>query len=134
MKFISIILLFVIFSIVGTSVYAQGRHSTVSVKVHTEKTVPRAGFKIKFVEMVEDSRCPTGTTCVWAGNAKVKIEVRGRKNGSKTFELNSTTAPTVVSYGGYDIKLSGLTPKPATNVRINPSGYVATFDVSRSGK
>lgn len=114
---------------------AHGRKTGVSIQVHKEKSVPGAGFKIKFVEMVEDSRCPTGTTCVWAGNAKVKIEVRGRRGGTRSFELNSTTQPTVASYAGYEIKLTSLTPRPAINVRINPDKYFATFEVTKkSGK
>jgi hypothetical protein len=81
--------------------------------------------------MVEDSRCPEGTTCVWAGNAKVKIEVRKGRSGAKTYEINSTTQPNVVEYAGYQIRLTGLTPHPAVNVRINPDKYLATFEVTK---
>jgi len=132
MRVISLILIFTIFTVFGTSIVAHNRSSVVNVKVHTEKDVPSAGFKIKFVEMVEDSRCPVDVNCVWAGNAKVKIEVRRGRGLSKTFELNSTTAPNVVKYNGYDIKLTALTPKPRTNARINPDGYVATFEITRT--
>jgi len=131
MRSILTILLFAIFTMLAASVEARPGRSLVSVQLHKEKSVPGAGFKIKFVEMVEDSRCPTGTTCIWAGNAKVKIEVRGGRDGTKTFELNSTTQPTVVNYAGYDIKLMSLTPKPAANVRIDPDKYLASFEVAR---
>jgi hypothetical protein len=134
MKPILIILLFAVFTILTVSVDARPGRSNIAVQVHKEKSVPGAGFKIKFVEMVEDSRCPTGTTCIWAGNAKVKIEVRGGRGGAKTFELNSATQPTVVNYAGYDIKLIGLTPKPAVNVRIDPDKYVASFEAVKKGK
>lgn len=131
MKSITTILLIAIFTLSGISVEARGKKGMVSVQVHSEKSVPGAGFKIKFVEMVEDSRCPEGTNCVWAGNAKVKIEVRGGRGGSKSYEINSSTQPTVINYAGYEIKLTGLTPKPAANVRINPDKYLATFEVSK---
>ena len=130
-KGITTILLIAIFTMFGISAEAKGKKPSVSVLVHQEKTVPGAGFKIKFVEMVEDSRCPEGTNCVWAGNAKLKIEVRKGRGAAKTYEINSTTQPTLVEYAGYQIKLTGLTPHPAVNVRINPDKYTATFAVTK---
>jgi len=130
MKLLSTILLFAIFTMSSVPIEGRGKKGSISVQIHKEKSVPSAGFKIKFVEMVEDSRCPEGTSCIWAGNAKVKIEIRG--HGSvRTFELNSMTQPAVVNYSGYEIKLTSLTPKPAVNVRINPDNYLATFEVTK---
>jgi hypothetical protein len=105
--------------------------SRLSVTIHKEKAVKNSVIRIRFDQMVEDSRCPIGTECIWAGNAKVKITLKkGRR--SQTFELNSGVSPTVVKYAGYDIKLADLTPKPAANVRINPEKYVATFEVTKN--
>lgn len=134
MKLTPVILLFTIISLFTFGIDAQSGRSTVAVQVNTEKSVPRAGFRIKFVEMVDDSRCPVDTNCVWAGNAKVKIEVRGGRGGPQTFELNSTTAPTSVKYSGFEIKLVDLTPHMRSNVRINRNGYVAKFEVRRVGR
>ena len=130
MKLLSTILLFAIFTTFSVSIEGRDKPGSISVEIHQEKSVPSAGFKIKFAEMVEDSRCPVGTTCIWAGNAKVKIEIRGR-GGARSFELNSTTQPAVVNYSGYEIKLTSLTPRPAVNVRINPDKYLATFEVTK---
>jgi hypothetical protein len=132
MKSITTILLIAIFTLFSMPADASGKKGKVSIQIHNSKAVPGARFKIKFVEMVEDSRCPTGTSCIWAGNAKVKIEVRGSRGGSKTFEINSATQPTVVNYSGYEIKLTGLTPHPAANIRINPDKYLATFEVTKT--
>jgi hypothetical protein len=131
MKAITTILLFAIVTMCTVSAEAKGKNNSVTVRVHQEKSVPSAGFKIKFVEMVEDSRCPEGTACVWAGNAKVKIEVRKGRSTAKIFELNSTTQPNMIEYSGYEIKFTSLTPRPAVNVRINPDKYIATFEVTK---
>lgn len=40
-----------------------------------EESITLKGTTIKFVEVVEDSRCPTKLDCVWAGRAIVKVEV-----------------------------------------------------------
>ena len=133
MKIITAILLFATLTFLPWTAFGQSGKS-VSVQIHTEKKVANAGIRIKFVEMVEDSRCPTGTTCIWAGSAKVKIEVRNGRGPAQTFELNTGISPSVAKFGGYDIRLMGLTPKPAVNIRINRNGYVATFEVAKTKK
>ena len=82
---------------------AAQRETTASIRVGEQKTV--AGrLKIHFQEVIDDSRCPIGTTCVWAGNAKVKLTLSvGRKR--RDFELNSNLAPTSIDYNGYRVKL-----------------------------
>ena len=136
MKLTAAILLLSIFTLFSFDINAQPRRSTVSVQIHNEKNVPRAGFRIKFVEMVDDSRCPVDTTCVWAGNAKVRIEVSqpGRRGLTQTFELNSNTSPKSVKFNDYEIKLVDLTPHPRSNIRINRNGFVAKFEVTRIGR
>ncbi|MCG2420265.1 hypothetical protein K8089_14645 [Aequorivita sp. F47161] len=47
----------------------------IAVKVPKGDTVVLKGVSIKFMEVVEDSRCPTGVDCIWAGRAKVKVAV-----------------------------------------------------------
>ncbi len=47
----------------------------IAIKVSKGETVVIKGVSIKFVEVVEDSRCPTGVDCIWAGRAKVKVTV-----------------------------------------------------------
>jgi len=102
-----------------------------SVRVGKETKVSRTNLKIKFAKFIEDSRCPTDATCVWAGNAKIQIKVTGKRGASKTFEINTNLQPQTVTFDGYEIKLTDLTPKPASNIRINPNGYTASFEVKR---
>ena len=40
------------------------------------KTITKSGVAITLVAVLEDSRCPRDTTCIWAGEAAVKILVR----------------------------------------------------------
>ena len=39
------------------------------------ESVQVAGHSLRFVDVVEDSRCPTGVTCIWGGRAKVRLSV-----------------------------------------------------------
>lgn len=115
--------------------FAQAKTQTgnrVIVKVHEQKAVNRQ-LSIKFVEMVGDSRCPADMRCVWAGNAKIKVELSG-KGKSQTFELNTGMKPQSIVYADYEVKVIALEPRIRTNVRINPDSYTATFSVSKVGR
>lgn len=129
--FLSLILLFV----TGSAIPAKAQTTQqIKIVVKKQKTIIKDNLTIKFVSLVEDSRCPTDTNCIWAGNAKIKIQVGKGKGASKTFELNTNLEPQTVSFAGYEIKFVNLTPQPATNIRINRNGYTATFAVSKTGK
>ena len=109
---------------------AMGKPQTESfkVQVNTEKRAPKSQLTIRFLEMIEDSRCPRDVNCVWAGSAKVKIRVS--KNGRShelTLDTNGQKQSAVAE--GYSIKFTGLTPEPRSNIRINRNGYVAYFEI-----
>ena len=107
---------------------AKRQPESVKIQVNKEKVSPKSKLTIRFVEMVEDSRCPRDVNCVWAGNAKIRIRV---SKGGRSHELSLDTngkSPDAVAEG-YSIKLVGLTPEPNSNVRINRNGYVATLQI-----
>jgi hypothetical protein len=86
---------------------------------------------IKFVSMLNDSRCPVNVTCVTAGNAKIQVKISGRRSGSKLFEFNSTMGPKGDQFEGYAITLIRLSPERATDNRRIPIRYTAEFSVVR---
>ncbi len=125
--FLSLILTLVFGS--GLTANAQTTQQ-VTVTVNKQKKASRSKLTIKFVS-VEDSRCPQGVDCVWAGNAKVKIKVTNRKGVSKTFELNTNLEPKAIKFDGYEITLRNVTPYPRSDIRIDKNGYAATFLVKK---
>ena len=73
--------LLLIFSIVSIVVscqaLAQKQDTPETVfNVPLTKTSTHAGVSITLVAVLEDSRCPRDTPCIWAGKAVVKILVR----------------------------------------------------------
>lgn len=100
---------------------------TVRVQINKEKRFAKSKLSIRFVELVEDSRCPTDTNCIWAGNAKIKIRV-ARNGRSQELTLDTNGPNQAATAEGYSIKLIGLTPAPRSNIRINRNGYIATFE------
>ncbi len=124
------ILVFFLTLAFGNFLQAQ-TNQKITVQINHQKTVAKSKLTIKFVSLIEDSRCPTDTRCIQAGNAKIQIEVKKAGGTMKTFEINTSDKPQAVSFAGYTIKLTDLNPKPATNIRINRLGFKATFTVSR---
>ena len=121
-------LLLVILTVGVSPTYAK---CSDGVKVQINKAVTTKGIKIEFVELIEDSRCPRDAQCIWAGNAKIKVRISTATGTPELHELNTTTVPQSIVVGRYEIKLTALTPEPASNIRIRKDGYVATFGVTR---
>lgn len=96
-----------------------------------QQKVSDAGkMTIKFVSVMEDSRCPVGVNCVWAGNAKVQVTISKGESPEKTYELNSTLKPQSITAFGYEIKLADLSPKPGEKGKEASKTAVATFSLS----
>jgi hypothetical protein len=103
------------------------------LRQNQEKAAPRTTIKIKFVSVVEDSRCPEGVNCIWAGVARVKIQVRKNGGALKEFELNTNQNDKSIIFAGHEIKLASLTPYPKAGSQINAS-YRATLTIERLPK
>lgn len=131
MKLLFATIALVLFSGVFAVAEAQNAKQ-VKVLVNKPKTVN--GIKIKFIEVMDDSRCPTDAECIWAGNARIKLQLAKNGKRSKLVELNTGQGSTSAVYEGVKIELVGLDPKPATNIRINRNGYTATLAVSRAAR
>jgi hypothetical protein len=103
----------------------------VTLRMSRQKTVTKDKLTIEFASLVDDSRCPQGTTCVWAGNAKIQVKVKSRNGTSRTFEMNTNMGPKGDQFGGYAINLVSLTPLPRANVNVDAKDYTATFTITR---
>ena len=108
---------------------AAQRTESVRIQINKEKRFARSGLRVRFVELVEDSRCPADVNCIWAGNARIKVRVA--KNGhTEDIVLDTNGAKQYATTAdGHSIKFVGLTPSPRSTIRINRNGYVATFEV-----
>ncbi len=89
-------------------------------------------IKIKFAEVIEDSRCPKGAVCIWQGRVSVLIEVtRG-----------PSTKPTVLTQPGLsdadgaetyeDLKFAfTVEPYPEVGKQIKPGEYRLLLTVNK---
>jgi hypothetical protein len=101
------------------------------LKVGQQVSIKREGLRVSFQAVAEDSRCPQGVTCVWAGNGKVALKLSKIGKRAATMSLNTGLDPKQDTYRGYDVKLVSLNPYPKKDSPIKKWDYVATLIVSR---
>lgn len=89
--------------------------------------------RIELIQVLEDSRCPEGVQCVWAGRARIELEVHDGRT-KETAELSTESEETATATaGGLVIHFVQLDPYPQEGQTIEPSEYVATLDVKVEG-
>ncbi len=75
-------------------------------------------LRLRFTDVLEDSRCPTQVECFWTGQARIALSVQPDGSGSTRVEFNTNPAPgqtvKVAEVGQYRIELQSLDPYPQT--------------------
>ena len=102
-------------------------------KVFVEQAVNIDGEQIVLTEVLEDSRCPKNVECVWAGQAKVVIEITSETGKRLTKEIILKGSP--VSLEGSDgtqFVIRGLKPHPKTSQKIDPADYHLLVDIRKT--
>lgn len=91
--------------------------------------VGQGELRITFMEVVEDSRCPTDVTCVWEGNGKIALELN-HSGIEIAVAINTTLDPATAEFRGYVVRLIDLEPQPISVQPTDPSTYRATLRVT----
>lgn len=116
----SLLSLLILFSSFAIGQNDKAKPPVIAVKVPLEGTVVLKGVSIKFLEVVEDSRCPKGVNCIWAGRAIVKVEVTadGKTNKETLIfgELRPGEKKNTTLYSSNEFAINGLTLNPYPSV------------------
>jgi hypothetical protein len=102
----------------------------VTVGVGQTVDVPEAALRLRFVEVLNDSRCPADAVCIQGGDAIVRIDVISTVGGSATYDLHTGDMKPVM-YGSLTIALVELNPYPFSSRPAAPGDYRGTFRVTR---
>lgn len=91
---------------------------------------------VKFLNVTDDSRCPSDVTCIWQGKSTITVNVV--KNGQNVGNFSLTSGlgdknTTVQISAGYFLQLTKIEPYPKSGTTISLSDYVATFALSKYG-
>jgi len=104
----------------STVIFAQDEPVEVpqiGIKIPLGDTVSIGDLYINFSEVIEDSRCPIGVTCIWAGRAKVKIEVSddGMTVDHQFLTFGENSENIIFQVDGYRVKGMTLSPHPSAD-------------------
>jgi len=82
-------------------------------------------LRIRPLEVIEDSRCPTRVQCVWAG----RLVVRARMNGPGWTQVRDFELGVFQAVDHNRVTLINAEPAKSTPGSIDPNAYRFTFDV-----
>ncbi|WP_404986895.1 hypothetical protein ACI513_08025 [Chryseobacterium sp. M5] len=76
-------------------------------------------MNVTFKNIAEDSRCPEGTQCVWAGVAVANVEFMSTTSRPMILQLSTAEVKgkdyhKTQSFNGYSISLKEITPYPTS--------------------
>ena len=84
------------------------------------KILKESGIKITFKSVSQDSRCPEGVQCIWAGVAVADLELSGTSKKPMLISLATQNFPAqklskTAVFDGYKIELQNVLPYPKQN-------------------
>jgi hypothetical protein len=88
-------------------------------------------LEVTFVSIAEDSRCPEGVQCVWAGRAVAEVRLRAAGSEPADVRLETTRAGETAAYAGYTVRLLSVAPSPKKDEPVRPEAYRVTLTVAR---
>lgn len=113
-----VLLSFLVFSF---TLFAQSE-----LKITTKKCIPKIGYYLRLQSVFDDSRCPEGVTCIWAGEVSTTVEVYKDKKlvEEKTVTFNSKNKEEnfkwFAAYFPKKIQSIGVAPYPKEGQLVNP--------------
>jgi len=109
------------------------------LKWHQEVAVADTPYRLRFADVVEDSRCAPDVRCVWAGRVRIvlALALQGAAPAFDTLAFGPTpNAPGgTFRYGNLLVRFMGYEPPAARSTEARPSEKaVALLRVERSGE
>lgn len=106
------------------------------LKINQTFSSESGGIKVKLLNVISDSRCPSDVTCIWQGEAKVLINIFENNQDQGNFTLTSRAGQQDLAFTGFDgysMQVVKVVPYPSSGEKISLSDYLVTFAVSKSG-
>ena len=94
--------------------------------------IPASDLTFTFETVLEDSRCPAGVSCIWAGDAQVRVRASSKGGSPTTYTLHTNDAfDREVFHADMRVRLVALTPEPTRDGPPKPDQYRATMEFQR---
>jgi hypothetical protein len=96
----------------------------VELRLGQTVTIKGEQLEIKFSEVIEDSRCPTGAACIWEGQVTLALEIAYQDElfSEKITQPGLTSDVSFDLFKEYILEFNIL-PYPEVNEKISPEEY-----------
>lgn len=84
---------------------------------------------VAFRRVEADSRCAIDVTCVWAGDAAVRIELTNDRRSWTPATLHSSLEPKTVEFADYVFRLLEVAPPKVSTQNTRPEDYIIALEV-----
>ena len=110
------------------------------VKITQKKCLKKSDYQIVFNELVSDSRCPEGVTCIWQGEASAVVSLYKNSKliedktmvfSMKNMEENKKWFSKYLPEKQRKIKTIGVFPNPKQGVVVNKKDYYLKIGYSK---
>ena len=109
----------------------QAAKGAIDLRVGMSAPLPGTEATLTFVRVRDDSRCPTGVTCIWEGDAVVELRMQQRTGQALTVELHANPGfERQATAFGVTISLERLDPYPDAGTPIAPDSYRLTLKIA----
>jgi hypothetical protein len=101
-----------------------------TMAINDQVVLNGSDLRITFDSVSEDSRCPKGTHCLWAGRVVVLVQLSEAAEQETTVALalpESPTHPASAQWRGHTLRLEKVSPYPDAEQQIEAGDYQATL-------
>lgn len=119
-------MLLLAFSLLSSA--AANAQKTQYKTITQKECVKKKGYRLVLKQVVSDSRCPEGVTCVWAGEVSFVVSVYKDKKFVEDITFSSANREQNLElfskYLGKKVTSVGVLPYPKQGVSVDPKSYV----------
>ncbi|HYW08795.1 MAG TPA: hypothetical protein VE913_17670 [Longimicrobium sp.] len=87
------------------------------------------GLVLRFVRVINDSRCPVNARCIRAGSASVALELRAPGVAAGTVTVETPDQPKIADFGPYTVEILDI--QPGREIPARALSYTGAFVVRR---
>ena len=105
------------------------------LKHNQTAVIESENLSVEFMNVAEDSRCPVGVECIWAGQAKIELEIKQKDKEPENIVLTSIAGQDELAVTQIEdnfIKLIKVEPPRIKDIELKLSDYNITLMVSRN--
>ncbi|MFC1955892.1 hypothetical protein ACFLWZ_05130 [Chloroflexota bacterium] len=103
-----------------------------SLRIGESTSIRGEELQVRFLEVTEDSRCPTGVVCIWEGRVSGLLEITYRESLHRVelTEPGSTSWPSEITSEEYKIAYH-VEPYPQAGIEIAEEEYRLELTISK---